>query len=283
MTADCIELVDIGANLTHRSFSADLDGVLERARNAGVRQLVVTGTSASASRAAAHLARTHSDRLWCTAGIHPHNAKELSSSSIAALREMATAPGSRVVAIGECGLDFDRDFSPRSVQRECFAAQLALAVELRLPVFLHEREAHQEFLAILREHRRNLVGAVVHCFTSGPAELERYLGLDCHIGITGWITDPRRGEVLRRAAARIPLPRLMLETDAPFLLPAGARALRPRRNEPAFLPHVLNSVAAALELSPRDVAAQTTRTARRFFALTNRESTQRQGRATLLE
>ena len=263
-----LPLVDIGVNLAHRRFAPDLPAVLERAAAAGVVHLVVTGTSLAGSRAAVSLARAHPDRLTATAGIHPHSAAEFDEGSISALRDLAaTARVSPVVAIGECGLDYDRDFSPRPIQRTCFAAQLALAAELDRPVFLHQRAAHEDFVAILREYRPALRGAVVHCFTEGPAILESYLELDCHIGITGWVTDERRGHALRESAPRIPRDRLMLETDAPFLTPRGAPVDARRRNEPAFLPLVLRAVAEVTQRSPETVAAAATRTAARFFGL----------------
>ncbi|MBK7580332.1 MAG: TatD family hydrolase [Myxococcales bacterium] len=260
-------LIDIGVNLGHRSFARDRSAVLARARAAGVVQQVVTGTSTEGSRSAVGLAREHPGLLFATAGIHPHSASELNASSIATLRELREREASPVVAIGECGLDYDRDFSPRPVQRRCFAAQLALAAELALPVFLHEREAHEDFAAILREHRASLTGAVLHCFTGGRAQLGAYLELGCHIGITGWIADERRGAALRETVPAIPAGRLMLETDAPFLLPRSAPKSVGRRNEPAFLPLVLAAVAAVTGRDARELALDTTRTAQRFFGL----------------
>lgn len=264
------ELIEIGVNLTHRQFARDREAVLTRARAAGVVHQILTGTSVPGSRAALDLARAHAD-LSATAGVHPHDARSFDREAPATLRELAAVrdlAGRRVVvAIGECGLDYDRDFSPRDAQRRAFAAQLGLAAELGLPVFLHERAAHDDFVSILREHRPALGGAVVHCFTGDEAELERHLALDCHIGITGWISDERRGGALRRAAPRIPPDRLMLETDAPFLLPRGAPRSAGRRNEPAFLPLVVAAVAAVTGRSESAVAESSTATARRFFRL----------------
>lgn len=263
-------LVEIGVNLTHRQFARDRDAVLARARAAGVVHQILTGTSVPGSRAAVDLARAHAD-LSATAGVHPHDARSFDRDAAAALRELSAVRdgvGRRVVvAIGECGLDYDRDFSPRDAQRRAFAAQLELAAELGLPVFLHERAAHSDFVSILREHRPALAGAVVHCFTGDETELERHLELDCHIGITGWISDERRGDALRRAAPRIPPERLMLETDAPFLLPRGAPRSAGRRNEPAFLPVVLAAVARVTGRSEGAVAEASTATARGFFRL----------------
>ena len=258
------DLVDIGANLSHRSFHADRDAVLERARVAGVRRIVVTGTSPNASRAAWEIAHAHPAMLRSTAGVHPHEARRWDAATREAIAELLARP--EVAAAGECGLDYDRDFSPRDKQREAFAAQLALAAETKKPVFLHEREAGADFTAILREHRPHLARGVVHCFTGDAEAIDRYLALDLHIGITGFICDERRGLHLRELVRRIPAGRLMVETDAPFLTPRDLRPQPPRgRNEPSLLPHVLRTVAAARGEAPEVTAAHTTATARAFF------------------
>jgi TatD DNase family protein len=260
-------MIDIGANLTSKSFQRDLPSVIARAAHAGVEAIVVTGTSLAGSRAAADLAQQAAPlALHATAGVHPHHAVEATGDWLAELR--ALAGGARVVAIGECGLDFNRNYSPRDDQVRCFRAQLALAAELRRPVFLHERDAHDTFLGILREHRSSLAGAVVHCFTGTRAQLDAYLSLDLHIGITGWICDERRGRDLWGLMPSIPARRLMIETDAPYLLPRNLLAPpRDRRNEPAFLPAVLDAVAAARGEPPAATATATTATARAFFGL----------------
>jgi TatD DNase family protein len=258
------ELVDIGANLTNKAFRHDFAEVLARARAAGVGPIVVTGTSVEGSAGAADLAAAHA--LFATAGIHPHHAKDARPESMDELRALLRRP--EVVAVGECGLDFNRNFSPAAEQRLCFEAQLRLAAELDKPVFLHERDASADFLAILREHRPSLRGGVVHCFTGTGVDLEAYLGLDLHIGITGWICDERRGLHLRELVGTIPRDRLMIETDAPYLLPRTlAPPPRDRRNEPAFLPAVLTTLAAALGRPAAAVASETTATARAFFGI----------------
>jgi TatD DNase family protein len=256
--------IDIGANLTHKSFRHDLDHVTERASRAGVEHVIVTGTTVVASQAAMHLARRSRGLLSSTAGVHPHHARDWKEQNVASLRAFAESPC--VVAIGECGLDYNRDFSPRPEQRRCFADQLGLAVQLGMPLFLHEREAHDDFLAILREHWASLRGAVVHCFTGTAAELDAYLELGALIGLTGWICDERRGRHLRDLVARIPADRLMVETDAPFITPRTMPD-RPRRNEPAFLPHVVETIAKHAGKSAERVARETTEVARRFFRL----------------
>lgn len=261
-----VQLIDIGANLSHDSFRHDLPQVLERAHAAGVAQMIVTGASETESRAAHDIASAYPGVLYATAGVHPHLAREWGADTAAAIRALAQSP--IVVAVGEAGLDFNRDFSPRPIQEKVFAAQLELAVELGMPVFMHERDAHERFVAILGEHRAQLGPAVIHCFTGEGPELDRYLELDLHVGITGWICDERRGVHLRELVPRIPLERLMLETDSPYLLP---RDLNPRpksrRNEPMHLAHILQSVAACRRMDPAELAEATTRTARAFFGL----------------
>lgn len=262
-------IVDIGANLGNKAFREDLDQVLARALDAGVESIMATGTSVPASRHAweiAERARTRSPRLFATAGIHPHHASQYGPDSLVALRELCARP--EVVAVGECGLDFDRNFSPRVDQLRCFEGQLDLAAELGMPVFLHERSAHEAFAEILARHRARIPRGVVHCFTGTGEALARYLDLDMHIGITGWICDERRGTHLRELVGRIPNDRLMIETDAPYIMPRDIRPKpKSKRNEPALLPHVLRAVAAARRESPEELAHSTTETARAFFAL----------------
>lgn len=263
------ELIDIGVNLAHSSFRRDRDEVILRAVAAGVTTMIVTGTSECGSAAGLELAGRHPGRLLFTVGVHPHNAKQCNDATIAVLRRVAEHASA--VAIGECGLDFNRDFSPRPAQERWFEAQIELACELAKPLFLHERDAHLRLTELLRPYRGRLVGAVVHCFTGTIAELEAYLDLDLHIGITGWICDERRGTHLRELVGRIPADRLMVETDAPFLLP---RNLKPqpadRRNEPATLPHIVREVAQATGRTFTEVAESTTNTARAFFGLDGR-------------
>jgi len=258
-------LIDIGANLAHDSFDADRDAVLQRAATAGVGVIVVTGSSADSSRKALALARAHPGVLHATAGLHPHHASEYSAEHEALFRELAREP--QVVALGECGLDYFRNYSPHADQRRAFAAQLALAAELRKPVFLHQRDAHADFLPILEEYRPQLVDAVVHCFTDTRAAMEDYVALGCAIGITGWICDERRGLGLREVARHIPDDRLLIETDAPYLLPRTAPKTASRRNEPAYLAYVVRALAEARGQGEAHVAQVTTANARRFFRL----------------
>ncbi len=258
-------LIDIGANLAHDSFAADLPEVLARAQAVGVARIVVTGSDVDSATQAQALARQYPGLLYATAGLHPHHARDWSPQLEQQFRELAAAP--ECVSLGECGLDYFRNFSSHEDQRRAFAAQLQLAVELRKPLFLHQRDAHADFLAMLREYRPQLGAVVVHCFTDTRAAMNDYLALDCHIGITGWICDERRGRHLLDAVVDIPDQRLMVETDAPYLLPRTAPRSAERRNEPANLPWVIRAVAGARGQDEAVVAAATTATAASFFAL----------------
>lgn len=266
ITASTPELIDIGANLTHDSFQQDLPEVLRRAAHAGVWRMIITGTSLAATSAALDLHAAHPLRLFATAGLHPHHASDYDPALRDALRELSLRSG--VVAIGECGLDYYRNFSPREAQLAAFRGQLELAVERQLPVFLHQRDAHADFLALLREFRPHLADGVAHCFTGQQNELEDYLELGLAVGITGWICDERRGRHLAALMPAVPADRLMIETDAPYLLPRSLKPHPPtRRNEPAFLTEVAASVARARGESLMQLAASSSRAAEAFFRL----------------
>ncbi|MEX1993396.1 MAG: TatD family hydrolase [Steroidobacteraceae bacterium] len=264
-------LVDIGVNLAHDSFAVDRADVIRRARAAGVAAMIVTGSTLKDSARAAALCREFPGVLRSTAGVHPHHATTLQAADVPHLAELLADP--MTVAAGECGLDYYRNYSPPAEQRRAFELQLALAEQYGRPLFLHQREAHADFLAMLRAHPGAASRAVLHCFTDGRVELEDCLAAGLCIGVTGWICDERRGAALREAVPRIPADRLLLETDGPYLLP---RTIQPkpahRRNEPMYLPVVLEEVARCRGQSPEAVAATTTANACRFFGLTLRET-----------
>jgi TatD DNase family protein len=261
-----IGLIDIGINLGHDSFDADRQLVMTRARSAGILQMIITGASGAGTRQAVALAGADPQRLFATAGVHPHHATELNPELLAELESLAQRP--EVVAVGECGLDYFRDSSPREVQRRAFHLQLELAARVGKPVFLHERDAHDDFLSIVREHRASLVGGVAHCFTGTGEQLHHYLELDLAIGITGWICDERRGAHLLALVPEIPAAALHLETDAPYLLP---RDLNPRpasrRNEPMHLRHIAAVVARARGETLQQLSTSTTAASRALFKL----------------
>ncbi|HEY3808664.1 MAG TPA: TatD family hydrolase [Steroidobacteraceae bacterium] len=261
-----MQWIDIGVNLTHDSFASDRADVIARAHDAGVVQMMVTGADLRSSAAAVRLAHEHPGVLFATAGVHPHHAAEFATDDLPQLRALLADPA--VVASGECGLDYFRNFSPRDAQRRAFEWQLGLALECGKPLFLHQRDAHADFMAILRTHATSALRGVAHCFTGDAAELEDYLSLGLSIGITGWFCDQRRGRHLAPLVARIPVQRLLLETDAPYLLP---RDLAPppaaRRNEPMYLPHIGAAVAAARSEDAAACAAHTSAHARALFGL----------------
>jgi len=258
------DLIDIGANLTHDSFDADRDAVIDRAAECGVRRLIITGSSARGSEDAARLAQSRPGLLVATAGVHPHHASEYTPQVHDRL--LALLSDDCVVAVGECGLDYFRNFSPRQSQQDAFQAQLELAAETGLPVFLHQRDAHADFVDILQPMMDRISGGVAHCFTGDAAALHAYLDLGLYIGITGWICDERRGSGLRSLAAEIPLDRLMIETDAPYLLPRTLQQKpKTRRNEPMYLREILRVFAEASGLPEERIADATTRNAEQLF------------------
>ncbi|MDD1795638.1 3'-5' ssDNA/RNA exonuclease TatD [Enterovibrio makurazakiensis] len=259
-------MIDIGVNLASSRFDKDRDDVVTRAQLAGVSAMLLTGTDLETSPQAALLAAQYPDFAYSTAGVHPHDAKSVDDLSLPTICELASQP--QVVAIGECGLDFNRDFSPRPQQEAVFEAHLRLAAELNMPVFLHCRDAHERFMAILTPWLPKLPGAVLHCFTGSEDELRECLDVGLYIGITGWVCDERRGEALREIVPLIPDDRLMIETDAPYLLP---RDLKPKpkssRNEPCYLPHIASTIAVLREQDTEHVISQSVDNTRRLFKL----------------
>ncbi|MBB3189892.1 TatD family hydrolase [Halomonas cerina] len=258
-------LVDIGANLTHASFARDLEATLRRAWAANVTTLILTGTDREHAEQAVALARRHPG-LHATAGVHPHDASRWDTAQEAAMRALHRQP--EVVAVGECGLDFNRNFSTPTEQERAFEAQLGLAAESGKPLFLHERDAGRRLREMLHAWRDDIADAVVHCFTADRETLYGYLDLDLHIGLTGWLCDERRGHHLRALVGEIPLDRLMVETDCPYLLPRNLPAkLKGRRHEPALLPWIVREIAHWRGMPETELAQATTATARAFFRL----------------
>jgi TatD DNase family protein len=257
-------LIDIAVNLTDKAFEQDLEDVIHASRQAGVHTLIVTGTTLEESVAALELCNAYPEQLYCTAGLHPHYAKTFNADTLKDLASLYTEK--KVCAAGETGLDFNRNLSPPNLQELAFEKQIELACEHRMPLLMHERDAHQRFHEIISDYRDHIDHAVLHCFTGSKQELYRYLDLDLHIGVTGWICDERRGQHLLPLLKDIPSDRMMLETDAPYLLP---RSLSPkpkgRRNEPRYLPHICSLVAKQLGVASSVIAERTTKTARDFF------------------
>jgi TatD DNase family protein len=261
-----MQLIDIGANLTHESFENDFEQVVAEAKSAKLSHIILTGTDLATSKSAQKMATKQPDFFSCTVGFHPHIATSVSAIDLASAKTLSCAD--HVVAIGETGLEFNRYFSAKEDQLRSFEHHLHLGAELQQPVFLHQRDAHDEFFPLLQKYRPNLVGGVVHCFTDTAQALHDYLELDMYIGITGWICDERRGRELQRAVGKIPQDRLLIETDSPYLLP---RSLHPkpksRRNEPAHLIEVAKSIALHSGRELDDVVRCSTENAVRLFRL----------------
>jgi len=257
--------IDIGINLTNKQFNNEHEEIINRALDHGVEQMILTGTSVRASKESAEIAEDYPGILFSTAGIHPHDAKSFNNESISELRKLLKQY--RVVSVGECGLDFDRDFSPRPVQEKCYRAQLELSVEVDKPLFLHERAAFKRFNEITDEYLSQFPKAVVHCFTGTLQEAEIYLDKGFYLGFTGAISDQNRFKHLEDVIRYVPLDRMMIETDAPFMLPKNRPRMQNRRNEPAFLPYIAQTIAHLKRISLSEVAGATTEVARSFFRI----------------
>ncbi len=258
-------LVDIGLNLSSDRYDEDREAVLERAREAGVSRFILTGTSLAGSADVVRLVSLH-EGCRATVGVHPHEASHLTADGIATLRTLLAGPG--VVAVGETGLDFNRNYSPPEDQESAFLAQISLAAETGLPLFLHERDASERMIELLHATRGEWSTGVLHCFTGSKAALHAYLDMGLMIGITGWVCDERRGQALQDMVPDIPSDRLLLETDGPWLLPRDLPSPpKNRRNEPMYLPHIAASVAALRNESLASLAATTTANAMRLFRL----------------
>jgi TatD DNase family protein len=263
-------MIDIGLNLSNNQFSNDMGLVLERAFASGLKAMVLTGTDLDSSTESARICEKYSEQypqqLFSTAGLHPHDAKDWNSDLSDHLEVLLKLP--KVLAVGETGLDFNRDFSPRDMQIKAFEGQLELAANTGLPLFLHERDAFSTQIEILRSHRDHFEHAVIHCFTGDKAALFAYLDLDLHIGITGWVCDERRGADLAALVPNIPLHRLMIETDAPYLLPRNiVPKPKSRRNEPAYLKWVIQKIAECYEMEQQEISQRSTANAQAFFGL----------------
>ncbi len=265
-----INYIDIGINLTNKQFQNQIDDIVQNAIDADVTQMILTGTSVKNSQESARITKQYPGVLYATAGIHPHDAKSFDNQSIAKLRELLQQK--QVVSVGECGLDFDRDFSPRNMQETCYKAQLELAIEVQKPLFLHERAAFSRFVDITNDYLPQLPKAVVHCFTGTLQEAKIYLDKGFYLGFTGAISDSNRFAHLKEVLQYVPMDRMLIETDAPFMLPKNVpktalTKYHERRCEPAFLPYVAGTIAQFKGISLDVVAAETTRNAKAFFGI----------------
>ncbi len=267
MITDMTKFIDIGVNLTGSSFKKDVPEVIKRAEQAGVEHLIITGTNCEHSEQAILLSERYPAICYATVGLHPHHASDYSVDTGSDLRDMLRHENA--VAVGECGLDFNRNYSTRQQQIRAFEAQLEIAIEIQKPLFLHQRDAHQDFVAIIKSCRNDLPQLVAHCFTGNTEELDDYIQLDMHVGVTGWICDQRRGAALQQAVQHIPLDRIMLETDAPYLLPRdlAEKPIVKRRNEPCYLPHIAQAVAKHMDQDVEQLTNAAYKNSCAFFKL----------------
>ena len=265
-------LFDIGVNLTSGQFRGQMDAVLERAYGSGVAELIAIASDEAESKLLNELEKLDEPRVWITAGVHPHQAKTFNRETPTVIR--SCSKHDRCVAIGECGLDYNRMYSPQADQLFAFEAQIDIALDTNLPLYLHERDAHDDFVSVLRTtHSTEQVRGVIHCFTGDRTQLKTYLDLGLYVGVTGWVCDERRGDALRDALRYVPIDRLLLETDAPYLKPRTYKGpLKLKMNEPCLLPHIADEVAHLIGLSPQQLSLQTRMNACRLFRISDAQA-----------
>lgn len=259
-------LIDIGANLTNSKLLPHIEEILKRSSEAHVKHIIVTGTSLKESQQALALAKQHPKQLSATCGIHPHDAKEWNSDTLDILNNLTRHK--EIKAVGETGLDFNRNYSPKKDQINAFELQIELAIQHNKPLFLHQRDAHDTLFSILKNNRASLPKVVIHCFTDNKKALFDYIDEDFFIGVTGWVCDPKRGLELQDLVPNIPLNRLMIETDAPYLLPKDIQIKpKPKYNQPCFLPHIAKAIATLYNLPYENISQSTYQNSIEFFKL----------------
>jgi TatD DNase family protein len=255
---------DVGVNLLDRRF--DADAVLQESADAQISHINIIASDLEESLNAAEFVRKNQDltaiKLCHTAGIHPHYADNATGDCFLKLKSLLA--DTKVRAVGECGLDFNRNFSHPEKQLEVFERQLRLACEMGKGVYLHERDAFEHQYALLKRYSDDLAFKLVHCFTSTQAHMDEYLALGCYIGITGWVCDDKRGLDLQNAVKALPLERLVLETDAPYLFPKTVRP-RPKNNAPKYLPAIAQKVAQLKKIDINELEKAAFENATRLF------------------
>ena len=260
-----IGLIDIGANLTHPELYNQLDKIVENLQSANIKKVIITSSNLEDTKTALNIINLYPDLFYTTIGFHPHNAKDFSLEDIDKIHEYGK--DKKIVAIGECGLDYYREYSTKEQQIYCFEEQLSIAESLKLPLFLHERHAHKDFTKILKSHINKIKNCVVHCFTGTENELKVYLDMGCYIGITGWISDTNRGKHLHNLLEYIPEDRLMIETDAPYLIPHNLPFKHNGINEPSFLNFVAQTIAECLNKDINVIKEVTYNNTKKFFSI----------------
>lgn len=256
-------MIDVGVNINHSFLIDDIGKTLDEMREAGVNGMICIASDLEESKLVQSLGQKHS-QIWNTLGCHPHQAKTWNIDSKTIFSELIQT--AKPIAIGETGLDFNRNYSTPSEQFYAFDEQIELAIEHQLPLYLHERDAHQEMLERLRQHPDLAKKSVIHCFTGNQQELDNYLELGLYIGVTGWVCDERRGADLQVSVPHIPLDKLLIETDAPYLLPRNIRP-RPKKNHPKYLPWVAMEVARLKGVTCEELILNTTKNTESLFGI----------------
>ncbi|MEC9205823.1 MAG: TatD family hydrolase [Pseudomonadota bacterium] len=258
-------LIDIGANLTHDQLFKKIPSIIKKFKASHVQKVIITSSNIHDTEIALDLIKKFPNVFYTTVGFHPHNAKDFEENDIEKMKVLTN--NSNIVAIGECGLDYYREYSPKKQQIECFEKQLDLCSKIDLPIFLHERGSHNDFYSMVKEYINKIDNCVVHCFTGTKNELLKYVDLGCYIGITGWITDLERGSHLHDIIKLIPEDKLMVETDSPYLMPKNINKSYDTLNEPAYLPYIVEVISKCLNKDIEYVCGKTYENTKRFFKI----------------
>lgn len=258
-------LFDIACNFSSDRFDKDLDAVIERAKINNVNKFLIVSASLNDFEKTYNIYKSNLKEAFFSIGTHPHHANEIDKEQIQNMRKMVSEYNPS--CIGETGLDFFRNLSSHDEQTYAFQEQIKIAIDFNKPLYLHQRDSHSEFIKIISEYKDYLPKSVVHCFTGTQSELEDYLDLGFYIGLTGWICDERRNVELRQSIKNIPLDRLMLETDCPYLIPRNLdNKPKNNRNEPSFLPHIAKEISGLMEITPNELADKTFNNSIQFFS-----------------
>ena len=258
------EIADIACNFTSERFDNDLDEVINQAIVNNITKFGLICSRLSDIDKLLEIYNRYSKDMFFTIGVHPHHANEINEEYLKKLKEVIN--NNNPHAIGETGLDFFRNLSTYEEQIYAFEEQIKIAIDTNKPLFLHQRDSHDDFIKILRKYSSDINKSVVHCFTGTQEQLDDYLELDCYIGVTGWICDAKRNVELRKTIKNIPLERLMIETDCPYLIPKNLdEKPKNNRNEPTYLNHIANEVAALMKKDINDIREKTYKTSLSFF------------------
>ena len=257
--------IDIACNFTHESFKHNLDEVINNAEQEGVEKFVLLCASLADIGPIKVIQNNAPEKYFISAGIHPHHATEILEINHDALLNKLKSISPN--AIGETGLDYFRNISPPDIQKKSFGMHIEIAKELSLPLYLHQRDAHGDFIRIIKENISNFPKFVVHCFTGTQAELDEYLELGAYIGLTGWICDAKRNIDLRKSIKNIPIEKMMIETDSPYLIPKNLM-IKPNKNinEPKYLPHIANEICELTGYDLEELKSATSNNAIEFFS-----------------